>query len=197
MLILEQLVLDVKTVIVMSKLYGAIDPGKKGIIALSDGQWFPIPVIGKGYDHNKVAEMFSIIKATCDESGSSLHFVLEDVNQDPTWGASQNWSLGGCMSMFKQVFADFKIPYTPVHPKTWQKECWQGVKTSTLPLTAKQKAQGRKHGSIDTKTTSLIAAQRLIPDFDFYVTSIGNKSKNFNDNLVDAKLMLEYAKRKF
>lgn len=180
----------------MSKIFGAIDPGKQGIIVFDD-KWYPIPVIGKGYDHNKVSEMFANIKATMDETNTKIHFVLEDVNQDPTWGASQNWSLGGCMSMFKQVFADFKIPYTPVHPKTWQKEMHQGVKASTLPLNAVQKAKGRKHGSVDIKTTSLIAAQRLMPEFDFYVTSLGNKSKNFNDNLVDAKLMLEYAKRKF
>jgi actin-related protein len=181
----------------MSKLYGAIDPGKQGIVALCDGQWFPIPVIGKGYDHNKISEFFSTIKTHCDETGDKLHFVLEDVNQDPTWGASQNWSLGSCKSLFEQVFADFKIPFTLVHPKTWQKEMHQGVKIVYLPMTAAQKRKGRKNGSVDTKTTSLIAAQRLMPEFNFYVTSLGNKSKNFNDNLVDAKLMLEYAKRKF
>lgn len=180
----------------ISKIRGSVDPGKQGMIVFytdEKSDWEPIPVIGKEYDNKAVSEFFKMIR----NSARDIHFALEDVNADPSWAAKTNWSLGGCKEMIKQSLIENGIPFTMVHPKVWQKEMWQGVKPIYKPLTAAQKRQGRKNGSVDTKATSTIAALRLIPDVNFKVTSKRGKSKNYNDNLIDAYLMAEYCKRKF
>lgn len=180
----------------MGKLYGGIDPGKQGVIfCIQDGEkdYRFLPVVGKEYDHQGVKSIFKELSDNCDD----MHFVLEGIHATNTWGATTNFSLGGCMGMLKQVLTDLDIPFTVVPPKTWQKEMWQGISPKHKPLSAAQKKQGRKKGSIDTKSTSELAAKRLFPTFEFNVTNSGNKSKNFNDNIGDAALMAEYCRRKF
>ena len=174
-----------------NKVYGGIDPGAKGFIVVAKGEkdiaCWPIPRIGKEYNHQEISKLFKYFS----EEHEDIHFVLEGVNCDPRWGAKVNWSLGGCKEMLKQVLTDFKIPYTLVNPKAWQKEMWQGVTVQKKPSST------GKTMVTDTKKTSEIAAMRLFPFVDFNVTDKLNKSKNKNDNLIDAVLMAEYCKRNF
>ena len=172
----------------MHEISIGIDPGKSGAISIfRDGvhSYIFIPTIGKEYDYRAISTLFKYY------IGQDVYVVLEGVNCDPSWGAKVNWSLGGCMSMFKQVLTDFDIPHTLTNPRVWQKEMWEGV-----PIQKKISSTGKTLIN-DAKLTSIIAAQRLFPKIDFKVTSLGNKSKNFNDNLVDATLIAEYCRRKF
>jgi len=180
-----------------SKLvYGGIDPGKAGVICLmyesGKVEHHQIPLLNKDYDQVALANFFRNLKGVY--SRKRIHFVLEDVNCDPNWGAKQNWSMGGCIHLFKQIFACYRIPFTLVHAKTWQKEMHQGVKPIFKPLTAVQKKANRVNGAKDVKAMSIAAAMRLFPDIDFRKST---RCKNLDDNKVDATLLALYGKRHF
>lgn len=182
----------------VSKYFGATDPGKGGWLVILDENanivyHEPTPTLGKDYDHRKLANMVSNIA----HEYKNIHWVVENVGPSHKFGAIGNFSLGGCKGMLQQVLTDFSIPHTLVLAKTWNKEMWSGVKVVHKPLTPKQKKIGRKKGEVDTKTTSFIAAQRLFPEFDFYITQKKGESKNFNHDLVDSVLMAEYCRRNF
>lgn len=186
------------TIDMSKKYFGGSDMGKGGWIIILDESGnidyqTPNPTIGKDYDNSKFSQIFSELR----KKYTKLHYVIENVNGSTKFGTVGNFSLGGCKELFKQVLSDFKIPHTPVLPKVWQKEMWEGVKLVRKPLTEKQRKIGRKQGEIDTKEMSFIAAQRLFPNVDFYITNNENKSKNFNHDYVDSVLIAEYCRRKF
>ena len=177
------------------RVRGGIDPGKQGMIFIFIEEkyyFYPIPLIGKEYDNLELNNIFKSLK----EKYNDIHFVLENVSPDPTWGCTQLWSLGGCIQMFKQALVCNEIPYTMISPRTWQKEMWEGIMKQYKPATAVQ-VREKKNGSVDTKKTSEVAVKRLFPNLNCYITSIGNKSINYNDNLGDSALIACYCKRKF
>lgn len=183
-----------------NKIYGGIDPGAKGYISTYvDGKFIntPIPKIGDRVNVRELASVIENIALNANELGKGLHFVIEDVHAVFGSAAGATFAFGKICGLLEGMLIAFKIPYTAVQPKVWQKELWQGVKPVKKPLTEKQKKAGRLNGQVDTKKTSLLAAQKLFPEIDFFVTEKGNKSKNFDDNLVDSVLICEYCKRKF
>jgi len=182
----------------MAKIRIGVDPGKKGFITIlrkkGGVEFHPIPLTGGGkfYDHVELVKIFRDL----DPDNNNVHAVLENVNGDPNWGTLGNFSMGGCMEMFKMLFTSLGISYTPVHAKTWQKEMHEGVKPILKPLTAAEKKRGRKNGSKDVKATSILVAKRLFPKVDWRRTNHPN-CKNDDDNKVDATLIALYCKRHF
>lgn len=176
------------------KIRGGIDPGMEGFITyFDDGELkkLPIPVIGKNknrqYDHRAISEFFFEL---IESEDVDIFFGVENPNEDPKWSATTNMKLGKCLGLIEQVLSDFAIPYELIKPKVWQKEMWAGVSVIKKPSSTGKTMVN------DTKATSLVAAKRLFPKVDFYITGVGNKSKNANDNFVDATLIAEYCKRK-
>ncbi len=169
------------------KIRGGVDPGKKGVVSWFQGdelKSMQIPTIGNEFDELTAVKLIRLLKQKSDD----IHFNLEAVNCDPKWGAKQNFSFGEASMLFKAIFASLDIPYTRVHPKTWQKEMWQGV-----PL-KKKLSQSKKTMVTDTKVMSEIAAKRLFPLVDFRRTT---RCKNLDDNKIDSILIAEYCRRNF
>lgn len=177
------------------KYWWGIDPGAKGCICSLDEKnnvgFYPIEKIS-----GKVINLAEIANWICDrvfpygdkEPEYILeHVVLEDVHSIFGSSAKSNFQFGWINGALEGILSTFKVPYTKVAPKMWQKELWTGVK----PVLKRGK-DGKS--IVDVKGTSLIAAKRLYPNVDFRRTP---KCKNDDDNLVDALMMATFAKRKY
>ncbi len=170
--------------------YLAIDPGKNGGISIirDDGTLFTatIPSIKKEVDLNSLYKILLVNKDV-------KHCVLEDVHS--VFGASSkaNFQFGWINGILEGMVISLGIPYTKINPKMWQKEMWQGIRPLEIN-TGKKMKDGSPKMKVDTKATSLLAAKRLFPQFNFTATE---RSKKDHDGLIDASLMAEYCRRKF
>ncbi len=181
-----------------------IDPGKTGaIVALSDmGNviWkYVTPTIGKEIDWDKFASFLRY------DDTDGVHVILEHVHAMFGVAASTTFTFGGCFEGVKALIAAYRLPFTLVQPKVWQKVMWQGIQEHRKPpkkLTKKEliiKAAGSKVrtpkaiGSIDTKMMSLIAAKRLFPNEDLRASTHPRAVPH--NGIVDALLLAEYGRR--
>lgn len=132
----------------------------------------PMPVIGKKglgkreYDLSAIVELLKKQEPT--------HAFIEKAQAMPGQGVSSMFSIGkgyGCMI---GVCAGLGIPYTLVHPKTWQK-----VMFLDLP-------------KADTKALSLIVCQRLFPSLSLKASDRCSKA---HDGMTDALCIAEYGRR--
>jgi hypothetical protein len=163
------------------KKYIGIDIGKKGAIAIWDGEKYhtwPIPMIKNEVDYQ------------------ALHFLLQDFEGfngivvfeklGVIFGSSKTtaFSMGYQAGAIEMLCISLALPYVKVPAKKWQDEMFQGVEE--VKITGKTKR--------DTKAMALIAIKRLLPGLKL---TFGNTATKPNDGLIDAVLMAEYAKRKF
>lgn len=157
------------------KTYIGIDPGSKGYIT----------ILGEGGD----ISFFSIADNTVLQvsdflaffKGKEVHCVMEEVHAIFGSSAKATFAFGEIFGLLKGLLIANEIPYTLVPPKTWQKEIWTH---------SDEEKDGNK---INTKKTSINAAQRLYPRLDLKRTPA---CKNIDDNKVDSLLIATYAKRK-
>lgn len=172
-------------------IYGAADVGKNGAIVIIDQASdivfkSIIPTIGNEYDERKIFEIF------CNYNLELKHFVLEDVHSIFGSSAKSNFQFGRGKGLLEMALIAAEIPHTLVQPKTWQ-IIWEGVPKQYKPTSRKNK-KGEIIKKIDTKATSLIAAQRLFPNVDLRAN---DKCKVSHNGIVDALLMAEYCRRKY
>lgn len=164
--------------------YLGIDPGKKGFFVVIDERGslveaIGIPQIGKEYDKRGIFDFF------CKYDFG--HIVLENPGIIQGTSKSSVASLQKCVSLIEGLLFSTSIPHSLVRPKEWQSLLWKNV--------PKQYKVGSDKKTTDTKATSLLAAINLFPGVDFKITEKGNKSRNYNDNYVDAILLAEYGRR--
>jgi hypothetical protein len=164
------------------KIYGGIDPGKEGAVAMVDDagktvQYYAFPKIGNEVDIQGLTEILIALKEL-----NLTHLVLENVHSIAGSSAKSNFSFGHTNGIIEGVLVALKIPYTKVQPKAWQKEMFNGIPVQ------------QKDGKNDTKLMSLLASKRLFPEEKFLATS---RSKVPHDGITDAVLMSEYCRRKF
>ncbi len=162
-------------------VYIGIDPGKTGGISvlLPDGsrQFFTIPVIGKEVD---LKEFNRIIASLITDNPD--HWVgLERVHAVPGSGAAQTFEFGWICGVLEAILVANNARWEHIAPKTWQKVIWEGVPK-----------QVKSSGGTDTKSTSLIAAQRWFPDEKFLPPDAGPRKTKAHDGLVDAALIAAY-----
>lgn len=184
----------------------AIDPGKTGGIAkLSDEgnvlSYITTPIVSKEIDWEEFAQL---IRPPSANHKFPPHVFLEHVHAMHGVAANTTFEFGGAFHGAKALIAAYRLPFTLVAPKVWQKEMWQGVAEIRKPpkkLSKKElkaKAEGKKVrtpnaiGARDTKAMSLVAARRLFPQVDFKITPMG---KSAVDGIVDALLLAEYGRR--
>lgn len=175
---------------VKQKAYCGVDPGKSGAIAVMDFKGeivhrFIMPNIGDDIDIHELYKAFTALK-----SEFTLTLVLEDVHSIFNSSAGSNFTFGFVCGAIEAIVISHSIKLIKVQPKTWQKEIWQNADKCYKPKKPEQ-----KNPSIDTKATSLKAAKRMFPEFDFRKPN-SIRSVNAHDGIVDAVLICEYARRK-
>lgn len=159
----------------MSKCYIGVDPGAKGYLCaiISDGSYLYAPLA----DNVELRKLLDFIVKLHEE----VIAVVENVHALPRQGLSSTFTFGYNVGWITGALWGFGIPTCSVSPNKWQKEMWDSRdKVST-------------NGKADPKKTSLNAAARLHPTFDFRRTE---RSKKPDDNIIDATLIADYAKRK-
>ena len=170
------------------KIWIGIDPGKEGSIAYirEDGKKgaIPAPKIGKEYDLEKMHSILGKLK----DMGEP-HVVLENINSHSAKGRQGAFVMGKGVAYWEAFIVSHKIPMTRTTPQAWQKVVWEGVQVQYIPSSTNK--SGKKK---DTKATSMVAAKRLFPSFDFTPTE---RSVKLHDGMIDAMLIAEYCKRKF
>lgn len=168
------------------KVYVAIDPGKSGAIVFLDpngglNKWV-IPKIGDDIDGNA---LYAIIEGIKDKFDPVI--IIEDVHSVFGASAKANWQFGFVCGLIRAMVIAHKLPFHMIQPKDWQKVVW-----SNDDKVYKPKKPDQKRPQLDTKATSLKAAVRLYPNYDFRATE---RSKIPHDGIVDALLMATAARR--
>jgi hypothetical protein len=168
------------------RVFMGIDPGKDGGISYieEDGEEKSstvTPRIGKEYDLQQMVTILELM--------GPAHVVLENINSHSAKGRQGAFVMGKGVAYWEMALVALRIPYTMVTPQAWQKVMWEG---SPIQYKAQKTAKGNK--SKDTKATSMVAAKRLFPDFDFRKS---DNATNLHDGMVDSMLIAEYCRRKF
>lgn len=163
------------------KIRVAFDVGKDGgIVILGDEKLIfkgVMPRIGDRIDLPEIRNILAI------PDSYDYHVVVEDVHAIFGASAKSTFNFGWSLGILEGMLAGMGIAYTKVAPKVWQKEMWQDI-----PLVYKSSK------TVDTKSTSLLAAKRLFPNMDLRKSERATKP---HDGIVDALLMAEYCRRKF
>jgi hypothetical protein len=151
-----------------------IDPGIDGALAALDdlGPRFvcPIPTIESGKGRSQYD-----LQALRSHISKASHVFFEKLQPMPgTFGASANFGLGRAGALIEGVCVGLQVPYTMVHPKTWQKVMLEGTPGA------------------DTKQRSILAAKRLFPAWSLRRTE---RCKKDDDGIADALLIAEFGRR--
>ena len=167
------------------RVFIGVDIGKKGaIVAIHENglvNKHTIPVIG---DKVLDTELFKIFE---EYQEYEVFVCLEEVHSLFGMSAKSNFSFGELYGKKKMIGAvcsylyGFTLDFVP--PKKWQAQMWT--------TTDKVFKTGKK---VDTKKTSLVAANRLLPGEAFLATT---RSRVAHDGLVDAYLIAMYCKLKY
>lgn len=178
------------------KVWLGIDPGAKGfLMGLNEKSELvvkePIPLIGDDID---LHELNKILKKADEDF--NLTVIIEEVHALPLSSAASTFSFGLCVGAIRMAVIANHIRYVRVTPKVWQLEVWLTAEIEKKPDKEGLDKKGNTKiikGQTDTKLTSLKAAKRLFPIFDFRATA---RSKKDHDGAIDAALIAEYGRRK-
>jgi len=172
-----------------------IDPGKTGAIVILEKEKEPkiyvIPTIKNELDIRELVNIFDNIF----KESSDIHVVIEDVHAIFGASAGATFEFGKICGILEGMLACYKVPYTKIQPKIWQKEMWIGV-SEVRNLSKINKNGKESKGRIDTKAMSLIAAKRLFPNVKLTDPKSSRATKP-HSGIFDALLIAEYCKRKF
>ncbi len=151
-------------------IYIGVDPGSKsGAFAAIDGK-------GSGWtvpwDNDAFIISMKGIVTLRDRDGEGLMAVVEKVNAMPKQGVSSTWVFAENFGYIQGVLHTLGIPFQLVPPRLWKKE---------FSLTS-------------DKAKSVEVAHRLFPEVNLRRT---DRSRTDDNNLAEALLMAEYARRKF
>lgn len=158
----------------MRNCYIGVDPGAKGFAVFyypANDTYESIPLS----DINRVRSELEGAKVIGDS-----YAVIENVHALPKQGLSSTFKFGYNVGLITGMFIAFGIPYSTAAPVKWQREMWDSTDRVV------------ENGKVDTKKTSYNAVRRLHPFMDFRKSE---RSTKFDDNLVDATLICDYAKR--
>ena len=156
----------------MREAYIGIDPGAKGYLVAYEQK--------TGYWRCRLdsEELLDVLTHFADLDCIA---VIEKVGAMPGQGRSSCFTFGFAAGRIVGILEAMGIPYTHVTPHKWQSEMWDSGDKVVAG------------GKVESKKTSYRAARRLHPSMSFMRTE---KCKTFDDNLVDATLLCDYAIRK-
>ena len=156
----------------MREIYMGIDPGQKGYIVVYDA-------MSKKYYKEQLSSN-TLVDFIEQFARRDCMAVIEQVGAMPGQGRTSIFTFGYNAGRIVGILEAMGIPYTHVTPKKWQKEIWDSDDKITIA------------GKVDNKKTSHKAAKRLHPNMSFKRT---DKCNTFDDNIVDATLICDYAIR--
>lgn len=146
-----------------------------------------IPKIGNQVD---VQQLNKIIFSFKERS----HIVIiEDLHAIFGTSAKSNYQFGWINGIIEALLVSANLRFEKVSPKIWQNICWQGIRPIEIN-TGKKKKNGEIKYKIDTKSTSLLAAQRIFPGESFIKSE---RSRIADHNIVDSSLLSYYGYIKF
>jgi len=166
-----------------------IDPGKSGyVVMIHDVMGIilhretPIIKVGKTkpqFDVSGMAKTLDDVRMLKDADGRFLTnnsfvgdiTIIEKQQAMPGQGVSSTFQIGYGFGLWEGIVAEKGIPYVIVHPRTWKKEMLRDI-----PGT-------------DQKGRSIIAAQRLYPNFDLKRTE---RCRKPDHNKAEALLLARY-----
>ena len=147
-----------------------IDPGSKSgaFAAINDsGERWTVP-----WDNDAFVVSMKAITTFRDRDGESLMAVVEKVGAMPKQGLSSTWVFAENFGYIQGVLHALSIPFQLVPPRVWKK---------SFSLTS-------------DKAKSIEVCHRLFPNVSLKRT---DKSRKDDNNLAEALLMAEYARRHF
>ncbi len=158
----------------MRKIYIGIDPGAKGFACFhyTESDTYELVPLA---DTARLRTELEAARVVGDCTA-----VVENVHAMPSQGRSSIFSFGKSTGIAIGMLIALGIPYNEVPPARWQKEMWNSTDKVVVS------------GKVDTKKTSYAAARRLHPRMDFRRTG---RCSSWDDNMVDATLMCDYAQR--
>lgn len=182
----------------MSKIRIGIDPGKESYLCFWSDitnafTFYQFPISGKETDIAGIAKIFDKVdNLLLDQDTDDVHAVIEDVHAIYGSSASNTFEFGKMLGILEALLCAYKIPYTKVQPKVWQKEMFQGVELQ------QRKSSTGKTMVNDTKGMAEVAAKRLFPNMDLRNDSRKtDRAQKVDHNKVDVLLLTNYCKRKF
>jgi crossover junction endodeoxyribonuclease RuvC len=153
-----------------------VDPGLNGGLALLDESGSIVfvsvmPRIGKLLD---VPGLRRVVVQFVDRGGDGCHAYIEQAAAMPRQGSVSTFKFGRVYGIVEGLLAGMKIPYTLVLARKWQAVGHQGVEKS-----------------LDPKSRSLVAVQRLYPGADRILRG-GDRARKPHDGIVDAVLIARW-----
>ena len=165
----------------------AMDVGSKGAVAiLENGKYVDHLVFNDSKGMFRVTDLVNFILKYRKRID---HVYIEDVRSIFGSSAKSNFTFGENKGILIGIVAAYKLRYTLVYSKTWQKVAWQGIRPVTKKVKGKSKGKVVMKDKVDTKATSLLACKRLFPKVNLLATS---RSKKPHDGLVDSLLIAYY-----
>jgi group I intron endonuclease len=158
-----------------------IDSGKKGAMSILNREGkiiYRTPLFLKENGNYDILRINDYIYSYKDRL---MFACLEEIHS--IFGTDKNtaFKMGYGLGMLQAILICNKIQTIFPKPKEWQKAVW--IKEDVVYEKGKKK--------IDTKATSLNAAQRLFPSYDFLATK---RSSVPHDGIIDATLIAWYGK---
>lgn len=176
----------------MEKIVIGIDPGSIGFMSciMPNGN-----IEFKSISESSVDDLNKTLcgwvnKASVYEWG--IIVVMEQVHAIFGSSAKATFSFGEIFGVLKGLIMANNIPYHLVQPKKWQSVMWINSDIVATYKEVNTKKGVVKRKEINTKKTSINAAQRLFPNIDFRKNG---RCRNIDDNKVDSLLIAEYGRR--
>lgn len=159
------------------KTYIGIDNGLDGGIAVLHGSNAPIvgsmPTIRlenkRVYDEKGIRKVFDLHCGVDD-----FVVIIERAQSMPKQGSVSMFNYGTGYGLIRGICVGMCVPYVLVHPRTWQRVMFAGLSRR------------------DTKSQSVLVAQRMFPLIDLRATQ---RSKKPHDGMSDALLIAAYGRR--
>jgi hypothetical protein len=182
--------------------YIGIDPGKAGVITVKSKdelKFYYLPQhkveSGKTLKSGK-PQMKSefhleglrdlVFEIASDFKGCEFRGIIEQVLGRAGWSATNNFNFGNIAGIQQMVMVMLGVKEIQfVRPQKWQTYIWRHYKQEVIKVPS---STGKTLVN-DTKTTSYNLVSKHYPDIDWRKTE---KSKNFDDNKVDAFLIMQY-----
>ncbi len=174
----------------------AIDPGKKGAIAILENgtiQAHPLPLAGKELDLVAIADELREHNPTI--------LVIEKVGARPGNGSVSMFSFGRAVGSVEGIAAALKVEIREVEPKAWQEATTTPLKGTAIGWCQSRypKVRGffkvprtpRERNRMQCKAASIMFAGLNFPA----VPLIPKRHTAPHDGIADAVCLLEYARR--
>jgi crossover junction endodeoxyribonuclease RuvC len=164
-----------------NKYYIGIDPGFNGGIAILDKtgkivEKLPMPILKlKSKEGSKNEYDVRLIASTFEKFPAKM-VGLEIQQPMPLQGTVSMFKIGKGFGLLEGILVGLKVPYTLIKPKQWQSRMFEGLPKD------------------DTKSLSILVAERIWPDCDLRKTE---RCSNPSDGISDSLLIAEFIRREY